>query len=503
MSVIISQQYKTKQHNVRKAGNIEQVEVKKRVQYENEIIRGKSRVKNVPTAYGDRFIPRRRQSAEQIFYNSSFNREENENDIFYIKAQPFYWRRTNYRINIKMQLGINFDRDLLNFHDPTTKQMCERSFNRNPTQIEYNVPSKSTEELDWSCRPRSKPLSYSDSIHDMPGFDRYESGNNIVDWSSAGEIAAVFDSSLVLWSPETNPIEFELKNINALKFGPNDKLLALGTKNFTPSSSLLQICEITSKQLIRKGAKKFLEIPKNITSIEWERNGCIIACGTSTGMVFIVSYPEMKIEHRFKALKTAISNMKYSIRNTFIAINSSNDGNLLILYNKKFNFEQYLAHENVYCIAWHPWIETNLFIGYKSPASIHLMDLKTKTMIAHYRRNDLQYSLCAMSINPLSAELVVSFSHQENDVTHSDILVMASMNSIVDNISAHQEAVYFILWDPTGTKVATIGQDESLNIWHFFGKSQKKADELKKMKENKNQPMCSNFNLNNVVMQSR
>lgn len=177
-------------------------------------------------------------------------------------------------------------------------------------------------------------------------------------------------------------------------------------------------------------------------------------------------------------------------------------GNLSILRNN-FNFELNLKNKRAHYIAWHPWIETNLLIGFKSPASIHLLDLKTKTTIAHYRRTDSQYTLCAMAINPLSAELVVSFSHQVNNVTHGDILVMASMNRIVDNISAHQDAVYYILWDPTGTKVATAGQDESLNIWHFFGKSQKTANELIKSHDNVKIPKLSELSIEHTFNQIR
>lgn len=212
--------------------------------------------------------------------------------------------------------------------------------------------------------------------------------------------------------------------------------------------------------------------------------------------MFFVAYPELKLVHRYDGHTKAISNIKYSIHNTFIAITDL-AGNLSILRNN-LNFGLNLKMKNTHYIAWHPWIETNLLIGYKSPASIHLLDLRTKVTIAHYKRTDSQYNLCAMSINPLSAELVVSFTHEINNVTHNDILVMASMNRIVDNISAHQDAVYFILWDPTGTKVATAGQDESLNIWHFFGKSQKKADELKKIHDKVKIPKQSNLNLNNA-----
>lgn len=490
---------------VNKAGKFE---VKKRAQYENEVIKCESKLTAIPISYGDRFIPRRyfRRQTSSLVQLSTL--DENENDIFGVKKQPFYWRLHNYRINIGMQLDLNDTARLLTFHDTTTQTECNRLQNRNPIKTEFKVPSKSAEELDWSCKPRAKPLAYNDSTHDMPGFDEYINGHNIIDWSSEGQIAASFDSSLVLWGPpsqtdkETSTVLYELKHVRALKYSPDGEYLALSVNAIT--SSLLQIWDITDNMSIF--TKRACIFPKEspteaIRCIEWESTCKHIICGLSTGTIFVISYPELKTIHRYNGHKAAISNIKYSVKNTYIAITDLL-GNLSILRNNR-NFEVNLKTKNAHYIAWHPWIETNLLIGHKSPAAIYLLDLKTKTTIAHYKRTDLQYTLCAMAINPLSAELVASFSHQINNVTHSDILVLASMNRIVDNISAHQDAVYYILWDPTGTKVATAGQDESLNIWHFFGKSQKKANELIKIHDSVKIPKDSKLNLNNAIMQFR
>lgn len=503
---------KASRNKVSKANSDGNFQVKKRAQYENEIIKCESKLVAIPISYGDRFIPRRyfgkQVSSLKRLNTNPVDENENENDIFNLKKQPFYWRLHNYRINIGMQLGFVENDRLLNFHDATTQLDCIRLHNMNPTKTDLKVPSKSTEELDWSCKPRAKPLSYNDSTHDMPGFDDYVNGNNIIDWSSLGQIAASFDSSLVLWGPptkrdkETSTVLYELKNVRALRYSPDGKKLALSVNGIT--SSMLQIWDITDKMSIfTKTSCIFLkERPfEALRCIEWESTGKRIICGMSSGTVFVLNYPALETIHRFNGHRSSISNIKFSINNTFIAITDLS-GKLSILRNNT-NFEMYLNNKDAHYISWHPWVETNIMIGFQSPASIHLLDLKTKTTIAHYRRNDSQYTLCAMSLNPLSAELVASFTHQLNGNTQSDILVMASMNRIVDNISAHQDAVYYVLWDPTGTKIATAGQDESLNIWHFFGKSQQKADELKKIHENIKIPKHSQLNLNNSFMMFR
>lgn len=89
-----------------------------------------------------------------------------------------------------------------------------------------------------------------------------------------------------------------------------------------------------------------------------------------------------------------------------------------------------------------------------------------------------------MTVNPLSAELVAAFTREDQDgAVGCDILVMGSMNRVVDNLSAHINTVNFLLWSPNGTHIATAGNDETLNIWNFFGMSQRKANELMEKKE--------------------
>lgn len=154
-------------NRVQKSSNAGIFQVKKRAQYENEIIKCEMKLDALPIMFGDRFIPRRyfrKQTTIRPFVDLS-ETDENENDIFAVKKQPFYWRLHNYRINIGEQLGFSNSGKILNLHDVTTQQECNRKFNRNPMQIKYQVGSRSAEELDWPCMPRAKPLSYNDSTH--------------------------------------------------------------------------------------------------------------------------------------------------------------------------------------------------------------------------------------------------------------------------------------------------------------------------------------------------
>lgn len=502
-----SSRKKSKRRDIHQARAVGQFQVLKRNQYENEVFKRRVPLQVIPMSYGDRFIPRR-YFRKQLSKISSLNlNRSDENDILNIKDKSCYWRFHNYRINLEMGLELNDGQTkLLNVHDDTTRQNCDRIFNNDPVKIECQQRNFSAEELDWYCKPRTIPLAYNDSTHDMPGFDVYEHGDNIIDWSCTGQIAASFDSSLVLWGPSNGErdnctVLYELKHIRALKYRPSGQQLALTINDI--ASSRLQVWEVSNKMSIY--TTNSMSFPKTVPfesfrCIEWDSRGEIIACGSSSGTVRFILYKSMEVLYILNNHSNLISDIKYSMNDTFIAITDLS-GKLSILRNK--NYEMFLEYTQAHFITWHPWIETNLLIGYKTPASIYLLDLKTKTTIAHYKRTDSQYTLCAMTMCPLSAELVVSFTCKKNGVLRNDILVMASMNRIVDNLSAHVGAVHFMLWDPSGTRIATAGRDESLNIWNFFGKSKRKADELKKKQEIKQNSKCNRFDLIQEFFKSR
>lgn len=108
-----------------------------------------------------------------------------------------------------------------------------------------------------------------------------------------------------------------------------------------------------------------------------------------------------------------------------------------------------------------------------------------------------------MALNPLSAELVASFSHNIKGETIScEIMVLASMDRVVDNLTAHSSCVHHLMWSPNGTHIATAGDDETLNIWNFFGNSQKKIDDLSVQKKSMLK-LKSSLDLNNVFNLSR
>uniref|UniRef100_A0A182JDD4 WD_REPEATS_REGION domain-containing protein n=1 Tax=Anopheles atroparvus TaxID=41427 RepID=A0A182JDD4_ANOAO len=50
-----------------------------------------------------------------------------------------------------------------------------------------------------------------------------------------------------------------------------------------------------------------------------------------------------------------------------------------------------------------------------------------------------------------------------------EIVVLASMDRVVDVMRNHDDSIVHLLWSPDGKQLASVGHDETLTIWNFFG----------------------------------
>lgn len=225
--------------------------------------------------------------------------------------------------------------------------------------------------------------------------------------------------------------------------------------------------------------------------------------GLRSGILMQYTLPKNKSFtqlHHVQHNSGRITSIKYSKNRTYIAVTDVL-GHLVVLHSD--SFEIFATFDDSNYFAWHPWNENDFFIGRMSPAKIVLVDLTTQHVNAYYAREDKKYLLNALSLNPLSAELIASFSTKNHK---NEILVMASMNRVTDNLSVHNDSVFSILWSPQGLNVATAGCDETLNIWNFFGMSQRKANELSNAStrnEKKKSKNTSKLDLTNAFLSTR
>lgn len=369
--------------------------MKKSWKYENEVQKCQTMVPHLPTEYGDRFIPRRYQHichshGQQLSSQSNLNRMEENVDLFRLKATPGYWRLHSHRYNIENSLGIDDAQKVLCMHDWLTKAMCQRSLNNMPYVCGVASPSRNAGGLDWPCRPRPVPLAYNDSTHDLPEFHQYSS-YNIIAWSSLGKIAASFGRDLVLWGPQTAQARAKITTvyrvglIRSLAFSSCGRMLALGIDEaihcrlqiyfLVEETSTLKYDKIKHKQNLSEiGHYMFKKQGlNNIRAIEWDSKLEHILCGMQTGQLHKICLPKQLRPSSSKLAKlredavcthhadNCISYIKYSLRRTYIATVDFS-GKLSIRFRKQFN-QIYHCIEDTDFFVWHPWNETDLFIG--------------------------------------------------------------------------------------------------------------------------------------------
>uniref|UniRef100_A0A182SA69 WD_REPEATS_REGION domain-containing protein n=1 Tax=Anopheles maculatus TaxID=74869 RepID=A0A182SA69_9DIPT len=60
-------------------------------------------------------------------------------------------------------------------------------------------------------------------------------------------------------------------------------------------------------------------------------------------------------------------------------------------------------------------------------------------------------------------------------------MVLASMDRVVDVMRNHDDVIVHLLWSPDGKQLASVGYDETLTIWNFFGISPTNECKRKKL----------------------
>ncbi|KAJ6646322.1 Protein cortex [Pseudolycoriella hygida] len=425
----------------------------------------------VPNSYGDRFIPRRyhlKDSENRLFQQATIKFiDENRNDILHKKTLKGFWRQ----FAIKECLELNFKsqtKQLLLFHDHLTKELFKKSL----SYIFLNMEkSRNIHELDWPCFPRNRAVAVTEISHVLKNFHHY-SDLNVISWSTTGNMAASFGEDLVLWIPKGKSLlTFEMKGITCLEYNYDGMYLAVGVKIAEQTLPELQIWDVSSDSIgVFITSYRYANAKDEVRSIVWgPTNG--IASGMLLGKVYVHKNKcSLDVMKTLECSKYCIKNLRYSKDQKYLA--ASDDAGNVYVWNFN-NFEMVFhwkgsKHRSA-LIAWHPWKVSYLIISNKIPASICLIDVMEKQMIASYNRTDKLCRIDAITFNPKSAELVVSVTLYEGDSVSYEILVLAALDRVVDLLNIHDDCVKLLLWNSDGSMLATAGDDNMLNIWNFFG----------------------------------
>lgn len=167
------------------------------------------------------------------------------------RKRPDYWRAHNFKLRLDEVFGIDRNAPVLCLTDQTNRQIVKRNCNCVPKLMQIEPKYTNKFQLDWNCKPRTKPAAFLESVHDLPKFKKsckwsYSymncislnnkiqftliSVHDVIDWSAKGEIAATFDSKILLWKPKTDrTVAYNAFNVRALKYNSTGTKLATVT----------------------------------------------------------------------------------------------------------------------------------------------------------------------------------------------------------------------------------------------------------------------------------
>ncbi|KNC24701.1 Protein cortex [Lucilia cuprina] len=465
---------------------------KKSNQFENEVNYKKiiSSDKPMPISYGDRFIPRRflLKNCEK---NIKFASKKPTRDVLSLCTSQDYWRENTYLPTINLIMEITKDR-VLQLMDPIVKstgliiKTCYRNNNENNWFL-----------YDWPCKPRSKPSASLDTTFDLPDYDS-SCDQNLVDWSIRGQIAVSFGHDVIIWqSKEDITMAFDIKCPRSLAYSPSGELLAIGCKSceYPGKSFLLELWDVSCPQDFCVICGKVFSLKHiAVQCIEWTSTGKQIVCGTHYGSIYVLSVPDMNTVKKIRKHHLPITIIRFSPTMRYLASGDS-EGNIVIYNWNMCSVYLYVRSRRKLNVVfdWHPWTGVDLAISEDVPASIVLLHVPTKKIVAYYQQNGSKIAINYISFSKLTGELLVSTSSQDGNACNDyKVLVMSSLDRIVDILKIPDGGARFLMWSPDGTKVATTGNDETLTLWNFY--SAKKNKYFKKLNGQKdNSSMESKF----------
>uniref|UniRef100_A0A182KGD0 Uncharacterized protein n=1 Tax=Anopheles christyi TaxID=43041 RepID=A0A182KGD0_9DIPT len=367
----------------------------------------------LPNCYGDRFIPRRYALSRSSRFKAE-SKPEQHMDPMEMKDLPGYWRTHHYSSVLKNLLGLVSTHDkILSFRDSTSRQVCKRLATKRPLECIIRPTYSNLQKLDWSCHPRTKPIAFIEAVHDLPNIKTYY--HKIIDWSVAGQIAAIFSKKLVIWTPNTDVIVgLRAQYTTSIAFNPAGDRLAMAI--FMMNRPWLNILDVARTKVGRHGSLKMLDpLEHPVSCLTWDGSGQYVVCGFGNGQITILRVQPIVAknlcDNKYCVHKGSIISIKFSCGFRYMAT-ADDLGQLYLWYWSGGHLTPITSWGSSMCafFDWHPWREDEIVIADSEPILIALYHVPSRQVLSYYLRRESDCILTSLSFNKISGELVVCYS---------------------------------------------------------------------------------------------
>ncbi|XP_016939867.3 protein cortex [Drosophila suzukii] len=426
---------------------------------------------------GERFIPKR-FDRQNIEFNLKYIGKREEHDILETgeTLTDSYWRQSGFIANINRTFGIQ-ERRLLQFYS----QQGTRS----------RVVDSESADSDWPCRPRARPHAIQNATHEMPGICS-PVDYNMMDWSSGGMVAMSSGQDIMLWrNLDESTMVFSVESPTSLKYSPDGKYLAIGCMD--RNYPVLDLWEVRSPMEFLVSYRKLIfKSMGYISCIEWSHDGKELTCGTQCGIILVLAMPKLRTLKQFHEHRHKVNKIKFDPTRKYFA-SSDTDGKIFI-FDAGLKVRLLKLGGRSILFDWHPWTGEDLVVAERSPASIFIFNIPRRQFVASYRRRDDRIVIKTVTFSKITGELLVNVIRRDNsDFAVCEILVLASLNRVVDLMSHQDRGTLFLMWNPDGTNIATGGLDDTFSLWNFFPTHKRNA--ILRKQEQKAKDKCSSLSL--------
>ncbi|XP_043472409.1 protein cortex [Leptopilina heterotoma] len=427
---------------------------------------------------GDRFIPLRKTVNTNAFnfkYQGKLVKVENENELQVLPQLKFLTTEWRKRVMNERMLEMNLFPGL---RQARILKLCEMT-TETSNKSKYRTKGYSDDKF-WECRPRKRPLivqSQKDyenhDIHQIQQIFRFPfqiRGKYLVDWSIKNEIVMAIDEGTGVFNADSPSSLSYLSylgsedDITVVKWNNSGTRFAIGRVDSTVSVK----CEQVEEDVLWYRQCPCDKIPEcEIVIVCWSSTDKFIVSACSNGRLNNIVANTGKVQNT-EFCDAGIIYIALSPNDKFLAVSFHDKSVKIISWP---DFQPYMNvhyYKRIKAIAWHPWNNHILCIGGgHHDGSLTVWNINTQKPL-QYRTIDFMGAVENLTFNKLTGELIVHWICLEHNRREVKIVVLASLDRIVDFIPIYKDKILNFTWNPDHTKIA-LSYNNTLSIWNIFG----------------------------------